>query len=291
MRLWLNSIQKGNIFCLGDAVHRHPPFNGLGSNTCIQDAFNLAWKVAYVIQGKAGKTLLDSYSVERQPVGLNIITRANQAFREHNNVWSAFGMLEPTVSERMRLFTQLSEATSEGCARRAALKAAVEQTSREFHGLGIEMNQRYESSAISVSTEEMKPPYKKDEVLFYQPSTYPGSRLPHAWLNSSSPTTPVSTIDLAGKGKFTLLSGIGGKQWKAASAIVTKELGVSINTYMIGFRQDYEDVYSTWSEMREVEESGCILVRPDRFVCWRCKKLPSDSTEALRIAMRSILAI
>jgi 2-polyprenyl-6-methoxyphenol hydroxylase-like FAD-dependent oxidoreductase len=42
---------RGRIFCLGDAVHRHPPANGLGSNTCIQDAYNLAWKVAYVIKG------------------------------------------------------------------------------------------------------------------------------------------------------------------------------------------------------------------------------------------------
>ena len=217
--------------------------------------------------------------------------RANQAFREHKDIWSALGMLEPTVSERMRLFTQLSEATPEGCARRAALKGAVEHTSREFHGLGIEMNQFYTSSAISASAEEAKPPYQQDEVLYYQPSTYPGSRLPHAWLNSSSPTTPVSTIDLAGKGNFTLLSGIGGKQWKAASAVVTEELGVSINTYLIGFRQDYEDVYSTWSEVRAVEESGCILVRPDRFVCWRCQKLPNDYTEALRVAMRSVLAI
>jgi 2-polyprenyl-6-methoxyphenol hydroxylase-like FAD-dependent oxidoreductase len=43
---------SGRIFCLGDAVHRHPPANGLGSNTCIQDAFNLAWKIAYVLKGE-----------------------------------------------------------------------------------------------------------------------------------------------------------------------------------------------------------------------------------------------
>jgi 2-polyprenyl-6-methoxyphenol hydroxylase-like FAD-dependent oxidoreductase len=42
---------EGRVFCLGDAVHRHPPANGLGSNTSVQDAFNLAWKVAYVLQG------------------------------------------------------------------------------------------------------------------------------------------------------------------------------------------------------------------------------------------------
>lgn len=47
-----STYQKGNVFCLGDAVHRHPPFNGLGSNTCIQDSFNLAWKLAYVMQGR-----------------------------------------------------------------------------------------------------------------------------------------------------------------------------------------------------------------------------------------------
>jgi 2-polyprenyl-6-methoxyphenol hydroxylase-like FAD-dependent oxidoreductase len=44
---------SGRIFCLGDAVHRHPPANGLGSNTCIQDAFNLAWKITYVLKGEA----------------------------------------------------------------------------------------------------------------------------------------------------------------------------------------------------------------------------------------------
>ena len=48
---------KGNVICLGDAVHRHLPMNGLGSNTCIQDSFNLAWKVAYVMKGLAKPSL------------------------------------------------------------------------------------------------------------------------------------------------------------------------------------------------------------------------------------------
>src|SRR5690606_22584940 len=55
-----------DVFCLGDAVHRHPPFNGLGSNTCLQDAFNLAWKISYVMSGKAGPSLLSTFSPERQ---------------------------------------------------------------------------------------------------------------------------------------------------------------------------------------------------------------------------------
>lgn len=66
---------KGDVFCLGDAVHRHPPNHGLGSNTCIQDAHNLAWKIAYVHRGWAGKELLSSYSEERQPVGQDVVTQ------------------------------------------------------------------------------------------------------------------------------------------------------------------------------------------------------------------------
>jgi 2-polyprenyl-6-methoxyphenol hydroxylase-like FAD-dependent oxidoreductase len=53
----------GNVFLLGDAAHRHPPAYGLGSNTCIQDAYNLAWKIAYVSKGLAGPALLETYNV------------------------------------------------------------------------------------------------------------------------------------------------------------------------------------------------------------------------------------
>ena len=73
------TMSKGRVFCGGDATHRHPPSSGLGSNTCMQDAFNLAWKLAYVVQGRAGMDLLESYSAERAPVGAQIVARANQS--------------------------------------------------------------------------------------------------------------------------------------------------------------------------------------------------------------------
>ena len=82
----------GNILCFGDATHRHPPFNGLGSNTCVQDAYNLAWKIAFVEQGLAKPTLLDSFSLERQPVGEGVIRRANQGLRDHIPVFEALGV-------------------------------------------------------------------------------------------------------------------------------------------------------------------------------------------------------
>src|SRR5262249_56418960 len=65
--------RQGRVFMAGDAVHIHSPAGGQGMNTCIQDAFNLAWKLALVHQGRAPEALLDSYEVERQPVAAGVL--------------------------------------------------------------------------------------------------------------------------------------------------------------------------------------------------------------------------
>ncbi|KAL2855264.1 FAD binding domain-containing protein [Aspergillus pseudodeflectus] len=288
---------EGNIFCLGDAVHRHPPMNGLGSNTCIQDAFNLAWKVAYVHKGLAPPSLLDTYSIERQPVGNSIITRANQAFRDHFDIWEALGTLPNELQARQDALSELREPSPKGRARRAAFQKAITQSSREFHGLGIEMGQVYSGPGIYASEEGL--PYKRigraaeDEVLYYEPSTYPGCRLPHVWLNKTVPTEPVSIIDLAGHGAFTLFTGIGGDPWRRAAEEVSAELGIQINVHAIGFRQEWEDSYFDWERLRGVEEDGAVLVRPDRVVGWRAQSVPrsSESPCAMRLlkAMTAIL--
>ena len=264
-------------FCLGDAVHRHPPLNGLGSNTCIQDAFNLAWKIAYVHQGLASPSLLSSFSTERQPVGHSIITRANQAFRDHAAIWDALGMLHDDLESRQAVLQELSSVTPSGQKRRRALQDAVSHTCHEFHGLGVEMNQRY--SGLGIYDADEIDPYTlqgkaaEDPVLYHVPSTYPGCRLPHVWLNRAVPGKPVSTIDLAGHGVFTLFTGIGGDYWKAAAKYVSKKLGVPLKVYSIGFRQDWEDTYYSWEQVKGVDESGAVLVRPDRFVAWRAPQV------------------
>jgi hypothetical protein len=285
---------KGNVYCLGDAVHRHPPFNGLGSNTCIQDAFNLAWKIAYVEQGKANPALLETFSTERQPVGNSIITRANDGFREHFNVWDALGLLPKTVDERMKQFNELQENSDAGKIRREKLREAINQTEHEFHGLGIEMNQHYQSTAVYSKEDQGANGVDdlEDKILQYKPSTFPGRRLPHVWLNTATPVEPISTIDLAGKGVFTLFTGIGGANWRVAAEAASEKLGVPIKVYSIGFGQDYEDVYFDWEATRGVEESGAILVRPDRYVAWRAQKMLKEegwAQEKLTTVLRTVL--
>ncbi|KAL4812579.1 FAD binding domain-containing protein [Aspergillus spinulosporus] len=287
-----------NVFCLGDAVHRHPPLNGLGSNTCIQDAFNLAWKVAYIHRGIAGAPLLSTYSVERQPVGHGIVTRANQAFRDHHQIWAALGMLGASLEERQRALEELAEPTVAGRERRQTLQKAVAHTAHEFHGLGVEMNQRYEGPGI-YDADEAEPfvlPGRaaEDSVLYYEPNTYPGCRLPHVWLNQAIPGQPVSTIDLAGHGAFTLFTGIGGEPWKQAAKRVGDKLGVTVHTHSIGFRQDWEDVYFEWERLRGVEESGAVLIRPDRYVAWRADGVLNDVAaceEKLSAVLKAVLCV
>jgi hypothetical protein len=162
---------------------------------------------------------------------------------------------------------------------------------REEHGLGIEMNQRYTSSAIYKFDQGAPPTFTTDEFEHYHPTTYPGARLPHVWLNHATPTKHISTIDLAGKGKFCLLTGIGGHGWKLAAKELSAKLGVPIVAYSIGFRQDYEDVYHDRAQIRDVSESGSILVRPDYFVARRCANWEEDGASKLEAVLRSVLSL
>jgi hypothetical protein len=240
--------------------------------------------------GKADPKILDSYNLERQPVGASIIARANQGLRDHVPVWEALGMMEPILEARQEAFAELSQATPEGRARREKLQDAIKGTSHEFHGVGIEMNQRYVSKAIFLDDESSRPPLPDDPVLVHEITTYPGSRLPHAWLNTKVPGKQFSTIDLAGHCSFCLLTGIGGEAWKSAAIAVSKQSGITINAYSIGWDQDYADVYSDWARRREIDEDGCIFVRPDRFVAWRSKCMVSDPGDKLLRVLKAILS-
>lgn len=98
----------------------------------------------------------------------------------------------------------------------------------------------------------------------------------------------ISTLDLAGKGKFSLFTDISGEAWKLAAQKISIDLGIEIETYIIGPGREITDVYNDWHRSREVAEDGCLFVRPDAHVAWRCKQLPSDPVSCLK---QSILRI
>lgn len=74
----VRDYRKGRVFLAGDAAHIHSPAGGQGMNTGMQDAFNLAWKLALVIEGRAAPALLDSYSPERTAVGDRVLRNAGR---------------------------------------------------------------------------------------------------------------------------------------------------------------------------------------------------------------------
>ena len=291
--LWGNNemyatyLQNGRVFCAGDAVHRHPPSNGLGSNTSVQDSYNLAWKLAAVLRGTADPSLLETYSHERAPVARQIVLRANKSSREFGQFFEVLGLAEAETEAEMR--EQIEErkaATPRGAAKRAALVAAMELKNYEFNAHGVELGQFYASTAV-VPDGSVRPEPSRDPELYYEPSTVPGSHLPHAWVGDAS--RKLSTLDLAPYSQFTLITGITGEAWAEAADKVAAELGVPLGTVIIGPGREVTDLYYDWARIREVEEDGALLVRPDKHVGWRSMTLPANPEQALRTALASLL--
>jgi 2,4-dichlorophenol 6-monooxygenase len=277
-KMYATRYAEGRVYCMGDACHRHPPSNGLGSNTSIADAYNLAWKLALVLEGKAAPSLLDSYDAERAPIGKQIVLRANQSIEEFGPIFEALG-------DDMEV---RKEDSPRGAESRAKLKAAIELKNYEFNAHGVELGHRYRSGAV-IADGTPEPEFTRDPELYYHATTWPGARLPHAWLEHKG--KKVSTHDLAGKGRFTLFTGIGGERWLEAAADVTQRTGVPIAALVIGPGRDARDIYDDWARLSEVEETGCVLVRPDAHVAWRSAAMVEDPVAELGRVMESLLGV
>lgn len=286
-----NYVPDENVFLLGDAAHRHPPAYGLGSNTCIQDAYNLAWKVAYVAKGFAGPGLLQSYSGERQPVGAQLVRVSNAAMPGHLAVWDALGVLSPDHEKNAKDRADLFQPGEAGEAQRKKLHTGLDMKGVEGKSFGLCGNQWYVSDAIYLDDESApRPELEGDPMEELQVCTYPGSRLPHAWLDLPARRNPISTHDLAGKGAFTLFTGYGGDAWKEAAEKIRQSTGIPINTYQVGFGLEWQDIYREWYARRGVDDSGAVLVRPDRFVAWRSVKVADDCEGKLTQVFNKILS-
>lgn len=284
---YATNLQSGRVFCAGDAVHKHPPSNGLGSNTSIQDSYNLAWKLAAVLNDQAEPILLDSYTAERAPVAQQIVTRANQSAREFGALFDALG-IEPgqSADEMYAAIESRKDNTAEGAKKRAAVREAMELKNYEFNAHGVEMGQFYTSEAI-MSDDSEAPVSDRDPELYYVPSTVPGARLPHVWVGDAR--EKYSTHDLAAYTQFTLITGITGEAWSEAARAVSKQLNIPIVPIVIGPGQQYTDLYFDWERIRGVEEDGAILVRPDKHIGWRMQHLPEDPESSLLTALSAMM--
>lgn len=286
-RLYATRYSKGRVFCMGDAVHRHPPSNGLGSNTSVADAYNLCWKLAYVLDGRADASLLASYESERPPIGKQIVTRANQSIEEFGPIFDALGLLDTADTEQLiRNMAARKETGQAAAEQRAKLRAAIELKNYEFNAHGVELGQRYRSAAV-VSDGTPEPEYNRDPELYYHATTWPGARLPHCWLEREG--RRVSSLDLVGNGRFTILTGIGGEAWIEAAGALGDELGFEIGAHQIGPGRPVLDTYDDWARLSEVNDEGCVLVRPDAHVAWRSAELAEDPSDELRRVIGRVL--
>ncbi|MFE5812338.1 FAD-dependent oxidoreductase [Streptomyces sp. NPDC056479] len=283
--MYAETYANGRVFCAGDAVHRHPPSNGLGSNTSIQDSYNLAWKLKLVLDGVASPALLDTYTVERAPVGRQIVTRANKSIAETAPIFEALDGLSPQTPEQLWAnIAARKDATEAAAKQRTALREAIAFKVYEFNAHGVDLNQRYASEAV-VPDGTPDPGFTRDPELHHRPSSRPGAKLPHAWLTSGTRT--LSTLDTVGRGRFTVLTGIGGEAWLRAAEVQP----LDIATVVVGPGQEYEDPYGDWAGLSEISDAGVLLVRPDGYVAFRHAGAASgqDAGTLLTDALRRVL--
>lgn len=287
-RVVARDYRLGRVFLAGDAAHRHPPANGLGSNTSIQDSYNLVWKLAAVIQGKADPALLDTYNSERQPVGTQVVDRAIATIGVATDVLQTIGVYPgQDEAEGWAAVDGLFLPGAENEARRRRLR---EMLATDFdYGVnchGVEMGQRYSTGAL-VDDGTPMPPHPRDEQLFYTPTSHPGAYLPHVWIDHRG--SLISTLDLVPPDSWALITGIGGDSWCDAAKLIESEFGIDIAPTAVGAGLEYHDVYGHWGSAREINDGGCLLVRPDKHIAWRAFDAPTDPETALREVFTRIL--
>jgi hypothetical protein len=228
------------------------PTGGLGMNTGVGEATDLAWKLAATLAGWGGPNLLASYEIERRPVGARNVAASTFASRGRRK-WRA------AYSPVMR------EDTPEGAEARANYIRVAEAEQRKSNEMiGAELGYRYAGSPL-IWPEPGEAP--ADDFLRYVPTTWPGARLPHVWLDDGS-----AMQDRIGDG-YTFVRLNGSTADAAALAHALAAIGAPFEVLDIP-DQPARDVY------------GCdlLLLRPDLHVVWRGNRPPEEPERLARMA-------
>lgn len=223
----------GRIFLCGDAAHRIPPTGGMGMNTGIGDAHNLAWKLAYVLHGYADKDLLDSYEQERKPLAQTTMD------------WSVGN------ANRLRnIFQSLIDGNHD------AFQEGLKEQTNHLNHTGLDVGFIYQSDALYP---------RKNETTEFDPNAYEskaivGMRAPHCWLTHHN--RKISTIDLFEK-NYVLLAGENCEVEKLKLPISPQ---YPLTTYLIG--KDVHMLNQNFYDCFQIEKEQAVLVRPDGCVVW-----------------------
>ena len=219
-----------------------------------------------------------------------IVTRANQSIGEFGPIFESLGMTGGTDHEVIKAnMDARCNAGSDAAKQRETIREAIAFKKYEFDAHGVEMNQRYKSNAI-LTDGQMEPAFELDAELHYQPTTWPGARIPHACVFHHDTGDKVSTLDLCGRGQFTVLTGIGGEDWRKAPEEIAADMSVPLRVHVIGPRQTYVDHTGDWARASEIGDTGCLLIRPDQHVAWRVEDMADDPQVELKRALTAILA-
>ncbi len=242
---------EGRVFIAGDAAHLVIPTGGLGMNSGVGDATDLAWKLAAVLKGWGGPGLLKSYEVERRQIGDRNVGASRYATIGRRK-WR--GMWRPDIREN-------SPAGAETRKKLAAMADIEQRKSNEM--IGAELGYRYVDSPIICNIPG------GPEHLFreYHPTTWPGARLPHVWLADGTPVQDkipdgYAILKLAG----TKADASGLQRAIAAHAAPVQVLDVPDQT------------------AREVYGFDLVLLRPDMHVVWRGNAAPEDAAKVAAVA-------
>lgn len=280
------TYRKERVLLAGDAGNRRPPTTGLGLNTAIEDSLNLAWKLALILSGKASESVINTYEPERRAVGSvardwGLFTFSNSAV-----INTALGLVPGQKEANRQRFRDLFEDSHRGNSFRAQVARVIETQSIEFCAHGIELGFNYSDGFV---IQDGSIPAEHDPLgLKYFPTTQPGHRLPHAWIEKDGKV--LSTHDLVqDKPVFALITDGEGSVWANATEAISKDFGIGIIVAQIGDKCSYRDYDDRWNVLKGFQRGGAILVRPDNIVAWRSISKSRRGGKELGDALKSLL--
>jgi len=241
-RLLADKFRDRRAFICGDAAHLWVPFAGYGMNAGIADAENLAWLLAAHLRGWAPASILAAHEPERHPITEQV------SYYAMNHAFS-------TARQRRAVPPEIEDDSPEGAAARHELgRETYELNVQQYACAGLNFGYYYENSPIIAYDGEPHVPYS---MAGYTPSTVPGSRLPHAWLEGES------LYDRLGHG-YTLLC-----LDPAVSTAPFEEAAARRGLPLEVLNVPGDSVGAAYS-------TRLVLARPDRHVAWRGDDVPAD---------------